>query len=106
MTLGRGVTCYISGQLIISRDDGSETGIYEIKAAARQQYHEPVLLWSSVTTLYEDDVSWDAHVVVVSAAAQQPDYIKIEIRDPDLGNDDVSAVAGIRMTRIDIDPSP
>ena len=101
MTLGRGVICYYDVQIIMTKNDGSEVGIYKIEGAAQELFDRAVLLFSRVTTEYEDDESWDVQMTVEYRTGTTPDWVKIQIVDIGGGDDDVEVIATIRMARID-----
>jgi len=76
-------------------------GIYKIEGAAQELFDRAVLLFSRVTTEYEDDESWDVQMTVEYRTGTTPDWVKIQIVDIGGGDDDVEVIATIRMARID-----
>jgi len=79
----------------IMTSGGDETAGYTIVGHIVNVDGDSTLQYSSVTTLYEDDASWDA-----AAAEWNPDGLKIQVQDADGGGDAIRAVAVVDIAQV------
>ncbi len=81
--------------VVVTTETAGKSAGYRIEGLIDTDGINASVLYSNVTTMYEDDASWDARVTVTGGGG-----VKIEVRDADGNGDVVKAVGLINAVQV------